>query len=100
MSKYTVKAGMHFVGETLVKVGDTVESKAELDPRFFTKLPETKTTVKDELKGKAKTEAEADVLKVKEEAAAKAKADKEVKGGTADNAGNFPEGGTGAAGQK
>jgi len=104
MSKYTVKAGMHFVGETLVKVGDTVESKAELDPRFFTKLPETKTTVKDELKGKAKTEAkteaEADALKVKEEAAAKAKADKEVKGGTADNAGNFPEGGTGAAGQK
>jgi hypothetical protein len=81
MSKYTVKAGMHFVGETLVKVGDTVESKAELDPRFFTKLPETKTTVKDELKGKAK-------------------ADKEVKGGTADNAGNFPEGGTGAAGRK
>lgn len=91
MSKYKVKAGMHFFGETLVKVGDTVESKAALDPNLFEKLPEAKTD--------AKAKAEADALKAKEEADA-LKADAEQKGGTADAAGNFPEGGTGAAGQE
>lgn len=98
MSKYKVKAGMHMFADTLVKAGDTVESKAALDPRLFEKLPEAKADSKAELKAKAK--AEADALKAKEEADAKAKADAETKGGAADNAGNFPEGGTGAAGQK
>lgn len=96
MSKYTVKAGMHFFGETLVKVGDTVESKAALDPNLFEKLPEPKAKAKEDADAlKAKTDADA-----KAKPKAKTKADAETKGGTADNAGNLPEGGTGAAGQE
>ena len=117
MSKYKVKSGLHMIGDVLFKAGDIVEAKANLDSRFFEKLPEpkadAKAKAKEEADAKAKAEADAKAkeeadakakakaeAKAKEEAEVKAKADAEVKGGTADDAGNFPEGESGSASQE